>query len=172
MVQTSASRLIALALSLLFIVQGCAVTSPSWVGLYAGAPVLARLAYPWFHGGVLHALCNAWCLLSIVFYYGCSLRRLSVAFFIAVSMPSVCLSATPAIGFSGVLYAVLGLMSFSVKRRLYWQGYLWLGILLGLLIPHLAVAVHAYCFAVGTLFAFFSAPIIPIHSHHSHNRST
>lgn len=37
------------------------------VGIYSHCPLSARLAYPFFHANLFHALLNAWCLLSMVF---------------------------------------------------------------------------------------------------------
>ncbi len=160
MVQTATTKTIALLLTALFITQAIfGITLPT-VGLCKGATMLDRFAYPWLHNGIIHAACNAWCLLSIVFYYGLSLQRLLVAVLVAVSMPTFLLSTTPAIGFSGALYAVLGMMTFDVRRRLYWQTYIWTSILLGLILPHMAVAIHAYCFTVGTIISALNHPFI------------
>jgi membrane associated rhomboid family serine protease len=161
MVQTaSTTKTIALLLSVLFIAQtALGITLPG-IGLCRVATLLHRFAYPWLHNGIIHAACNAWCLLSIVFYYGLTLQRLCLAVLIAVTVPPFLLTAAPAIGFSGVLYAVLGLMAFDVRRRIYWQTYIWISILLGLLLPHMAVGIHAYCFAVGTAIAALNHPFI------------
>lgn len=160
MEKTSETKIITLILSALFIAQAMWFRMPSGVGLCEGASWSVRLAYPFIHAGVIHALCNAWCLLSIVFYYGCSMGRLVLALVIAVTIPSALLIGAPAVGFSGALYAILGLMSFDVDRKVYWQKYIWVTILLGMLIPHMAVAVHSYCFAVGTLIASINYPFI------------
>ena len=159
MVQGKETKTTALVLTVWSIVQSIFITLPIGVGLYRHAPLVARLAYPFFHAGAVHALLNSWCLLSIVFMFNISMRKLLTAYIIAISVPGVLLSAIPVVGMSGVCFALMGMLSMAVERRLYWQCYLWSLILFGLIFPNMAVSVHAYCFALGTVISLLTTPI-------------
>lgn len=156
MVQKSFAKITALAFLVWALFHSVYVLP--FAGLSVGSPLFVRLAYPFFHAGMFHALLNAWCFLSIAFLLPTSIGKLLTAYIIAVSVPDVLLPAMPLMGLSGVCYALLGLFSFSVRDKMKWQWQIWATILIGLLFPNIAVGVHAYCFAVGTLVAFVNYP--------------
>ena len=55
-------------------------------GVYVGCPWWNRLAYPFIHASFLHAFCNAWCLLSLVFYYNLHWWKVAASFAIAAAI--------------------------------------------------------------------------------------
>lgn len=134
------------------------------VGIYAHGPWTGRLLYPFFHAGLLHALINAWCLLSVVFIYDVSLSRILFAYAAAVSMPVGTLGAflpldSPTVGLSGVVYVLFGTISFEVARKLYFQCWMLFYIAVGFLFPATNAWLHLYCYLCGLLFACLNKPI-------------
>lgn len=128
-------------------------------GLRAHGSVLARLAYPFAHASVLHAVLNCWCLLSLAFIAGISFWQLLVAYVIAISYPSVFLSSVPVVGFSGVCFALLGMVALSVRRKLYYQFWVWLMLVLGWFFPNAAAGLHLWCYLWGMAVAVFTTPM-------------
>lgn len=131
----------------------------SRVGIYKGCGVLPRLAYPFFHAGLLHAVLNAWCLLCVVFVYDVSWRMMLLAYAAAVSVPALLLGGgAPTVGLSGVVFFLFGALSFSVARKLYYQAWMLAFLVLGFLHPHTNGALHLWCYAAGFLVALLNCP--------------
>lgn len=162
MEQTSNAKIISMLLTPVFIAQALVGFLPASVMMCVDAPLLARLAYPFFHTGIVHALLNAWCFLSIAFILPTSLWKLAAAYIIAISVPDLCLPASPVVGLSGFCYALLGLFTCEVRSKWLWAGQIWFSILLGIILPNVAVGVHAYCFAAGTLLSALNHPFIKV----------
>lgn len=147
------------------------------VGICKDCSVLARLAYSFFHASLLHALINCWCLLSIAFVYDLPINRLFVAYIIAVTFPVNTIGSVfgglpvevPTVGLSAVCFALLGMASFQVRRKLYYHSFLLSFIALGFLIPLLGARyglpvaspnniLHLYCYVAGLLVGFLNSP--------------
>ena len=139
------------------------ICAPRQIALYTGCSIFNRLAYSFFHVNIFHALLNVWCLLSITFRYNLSWVHFMVAYIIAVCYPTLFLEGQPIVGFSGVCFALLGMLSFRVARRLYFQLVIWVNILLGFIVPGIAGFLHLYCFVVGVVVALVSTPIEQIY---------
>ena len=131
----------------------------SAVGIYSGCRLSCRVLYPFYHAGLLHAMLNAWCLLSIVFIYDITLWRLALAYAIAVFIPSLCLSHIPTVGLSGVVFVLFGSISFEVGRKLYYQLWMLVYLAVGFLFPNTNAWVHLYCYAAGLAVALLNKPI-------------
>ena len=131
----------------------------SAVGIYQGCRLSCRVLYPFYHAGLLHALLNAWCLLSIVFIYNITLWRLSLAYVIATTIPSLFLSHIPTVGLSGVVFVLFGSISFEVGRKLYYQLWMLVYLTAGFLFPGTNAWVHLYCYAAGVAVALLNKPI-------------
>lgn len=130
------------------------------VGVRAGCTLSARLLHPFFHASLLHCLVNGWALLSVVFIYEPSLVRLLVCYGIAVSFPASLFGcATPTVGASGVIFALLGSLSFSVRRRWYWQAWWAFFLGLGFVLPTTNGWVHLYCYVLGVAIGFLCKPV-------------
>lgn len=162
MAQTSYAKIISLLLTPVFIAQALVGFLPTSVMMCTDAPLLACLAYPFFHTGIVHALLNAWCFLSISFVLPTSLWKLAAAYIIAVSVPDLWLPASPVVGLSGFCYALLGQFTCEVPSKWLWACQIWFTILLGMILPNVAVGVHAYCFAAGTLLSALNHPFIRV----------
>jgi len=122
-------------------------------GIHVGCSLLARVSYPIFHVNLLHAFCNAWCLISLVFLYDLPWWKLALAFFIAISIPPLplLLTSTPIVGMSGACFALMGLVVPIVRSKVMLLGWINLFLALGFLFPNVAAWVHVYCFVVGLL---------------------
>lgn len=134
------------------------------VGIYAHCPMSARLLYPFFHAGVLHAALNAWCLLSLAFLYKVTCKRILVAYTMAVTVPVDTLSAflpfdNPTVGLSGVVYVLFGSISFEVARKRYFQLWMLSYITVGFILPNTNAWLHLYCYLCGLAFALLNKPI-------------
>ena len=129
------------------------------VGIYSGCGLGCRLSYPFFHVGILHALLNAWCTLSVVFIYDISLFRLCLAYVIAVFVPSYCLSDIPTVGLSGLVFVLFGSISFEVQRKAYYQLWMLAYLVAGFLFPNTNALVHLYCYMAGGAVALLNKPV-------------
>lgn len=134
----------------LAIAAAALVLSPfDGAGICVGCSWTARLSYPIFHANFLHAFCNAWCLVSLVFLYDLPWWKVAVSFLVAVSVPPCLLTATPVVGMSGACFALMGLTVFVVRRQAMLLGWILFFLAIGFLFPNIAAVVHVYCFAVG-----------------------
>lgn len=131
----------------------------SSVGIFIGCGLNGRLLYPFCHANLLHALLNAWCLLSAVFIYDISLSRIILAYIIAVSVPSFFLSTIPTVGLSGVVFVLFGSLSFEVERKVYYQLCMAVYLVIGFLFPGINAWLHLYCYLAGVAMALFNKPI-------------
>lgn len=129
------------------------------VGIHTGCGLYCRAIYPFYHANLLHAILNAWCLLSVVFIYNVSIWRLVLAYVIAVSVPSFCISAVPTVGLSGVVFTLFGSISFEVERKLYYQLWMIAYLVIGFLFPNTNAWVHLYCYLAGAAVALLNKPI-------------
>lgn len=131
-------------------------------GIYPGAPFYCRLTYHFVHVSLLHALVNCWCFLCIIFRYDIRMTDMLSAFFIAASFPVNTLSSiippAPTVGMSGICFALLGRISFSVSRKLYFQIWMSLFLSVGFLFPGTNAWLHLYCYLCGLLLSFLNKP--------------
>lgn len=155
-----AGKISALIVAILVFILAIQCTQDwSAVGIYSGCGLSCRLLYPFYHANLLHAILNAWCLLSIVFIYDTSIWRLTLAYIIAVTIPSLFLSVIPTVGLSGVVFALFGSISFEVGRKLYYQLWMLAYLAIGFLFPNTNAWVHLYCYIVGLLVALLNKPV-------------
>lgn len=131
----------------------------SSVGISFNSSYQQRLLYPFFHANLLHAILNAWCLLSVVFIYHTNIYRLLFCYLIAISIPNICLSTTPTIGLSGLVFALFGSISFEVGKKLYYQSCMLISIIIGFILPTTNGFVHLYCYLAGLVTALLNKPI-------------
>lgn len=129
--------------------------APQQCVLQPGCGITGHLCYHFFHANFFHALCNVWCLLALAFYYDIEDWELLLAFIIATTIPSWCLTLNTydltlkAIGFSGVCFALMGIVFYKVARKRYYLTWIIAMVAIGSLIPAMAAAVHLYCFTLG-----------------------
>ncbi|MEG2599571.1 MAG: rhomboid family intramembrane serine protease [Muribaculaceae bacterium] len=141
--------------------------SADWnsVGIYAGCHLHSRLLYSLFHVNILHALLNAWCLLSLIFIYDISIGRLLISYGIAITIPIDTLGcvissmSVPTVGLSAVVFVLFGTISFEVQRKWYYQMWMSLYILVGFIFPNTNAWLHLYCYIAGLALALLNKPI-------------
>ena len=144
----------ALVLSLALLILSV-FDAPAACILRPGCGITARLCYHFFHANVFHAICNIWCLLAIAFYYDIEDWELLLAFIIAATVPSWCLTLNTydltlkAIGFSGICFALMGIVFHKVARKKYYLSWIIPMVAVGFIIPGVAATLHLYSFAVG-----------------------
>lgn len=125
--------------------------APSACMLQHGCSITGRLCYHFFHANFFHTLCNAWCLLALVFYYNADGLELLLSYAIATTVPSVALSTQPTVGASGICFALMGIVFYKVARKRYYLAWIIPVIAVGFFIPRMAATVHLYCFLVGLI---------------------
>lgn len=131
----------------------------SAVGIFTWCGLGCRLSYPFYHANMIHAALNTWCLLSVVFVYKVSLWRLAFAYIAAVSVPAFCLSCVPTVGLSGLVFTLFGSVSFEVERKVYYQLWMVVYLVIGFLFPDTNAWVHMYCYLAGCLAALLNKPV-------------
>lgn len=126
-----------------------------------------NLTYSFFHANLLHWFLNTWCFLSCVFLADVSFRKLFLAYLIACSVPA--LSSTPTIGFSGVCFALLGIVMWQSANRRYYNMIIGVTVLITFILCPKAVnnMLHIYCYILGVA----SVPVFNglRHMVHTHN---
>ena len=129
-------------------------------GICIGCSWTVRLSYPMFHASLLHAFCNAWCLITLVFYYDLHFRKILTAYLVAISVPAFALSVTPAVGMSGICFALMGLTVYAVRRKAMFVSWVAVFLAVGIFVPGMAWIIHLYCFAAGLFVGLFTSPVI------------
>lgn len=144
---------------LLWVLKACGILTVGLdtVGVQPHCSVYARFLWPFFHVSGLHVILNVWCLLALSFYYRVRPSSLIVAYVVCVTIPPFVLTGT-AVGLSGVIFFLFGSLSFSVRRKLYWQGWMWAFLVVGFMFPNMAATVHLYCYIVGVAYAALTTP--------------
>lgn len=135
------------------------------IGATSQATFHERMLYPFFHANIFHAVCNLWCLIAMERYYDISPWKYLMAYLIAVSVPSVVLTAQPTVGMSGVCFALMGMITWEVARKLYWTAWIMAFLVTGFLFPHVNAWLHLYCYLAGLLIGILNAPIINVKSY-------
>lgn len=122
--------------------EGCGNTATYWTG---------HVLYPLSHANVWHLMANILCLWMIP----CGLH-LSVSYLIAVLCSFLpCFIGEATCGFSGVLFAIVGMSWGRVKR---FRDMLWRNkwfLIIPMFIPHVNALLHIYCLMGGYLVGYF-----------------
>jgi len=121
---------------------------PSVATLTHDGGVLPRMLYHFFHANFLHALCNVWCLLALVFYYHIRWPEFALAWAVAALVPAFCITA-PTVGLSGICFALMGIVFPRVARKGLYLSWMAGFLALGFLFPAVAAVLHLWCFAIG-----------------------
>lgn len=125
--------------------------------------IITHLLYPLSHANVWHLAANIMCLWMVT----CKIR-IAPAYIIAVAcsfIPSVslfdciinwCIEGTrePTMGFSGVLFAVVGMSWGKVSKfkTMLWQNKWYL--VIPAFLPHINFLIHFYCLMVGYVIGY------------------
>ena len=128
------------------------------VGVYPGCRLQNRFVYPFVHAGLVHALLNVWCLLSVVFLYNVGAWLILAAYISCAIFPECLMVDKPTVGFSGAVFFLFGSVSLRVRRKLYWIGWMAFYIAVGFIMPGTNGFIHLWCFVMGLLFALLNKP--------------
>ena len=115
---------------------GCGDTATYWTG---------HVLYPLSHANVWHLAANVLCLWMIP----CGLH-LGSSYLVAVACSFLpCFIGEPTCGFSGVLFAIVGMSWGRVRRfrEMLWRNKWFL--VIPMLIPHVNAMLHVYCLMAG-----------------------
>lgn len=130
-------------LAVSFLLAASYLLFPSFV--FPGGGLIGHLLYPLSHANIFHLLANLLCLWMIY----CRLHLLP-AFAVAVVCSFLpCFVAEPTMGFSGVLFAILGISWGRVHR---FKDMLWRNkwfLVIPMFIPHVNGFIHLYCLVGG-----------------------
>lgn len=145
----------------LFVMFSAAFFNPDWptTGVCVGCSINQRLTYSFFHASIIHAAINTWCFLSILFLYKIRMWQMFMAYLIAAAAPGFTLMSTPTVGMSAVCFALLGMIAFQTKRRLYYNGCMALYIVIGFIFPYVNGWLHLYSYVAGLSVGFLNMPI-------------
>ena len=130
--------------------EGCGDAATYWTG---------HVLYPLSHANVWHLMANILCLWMIP----CGLH-LSVSYLIAALCSFLpCFIGEATCGFSGVLFAIVGMSWGRVKR---FRDMLWRNkwfLIIPMFIPHVNALLHIYCLMAGYLVGYFWRDNIALH---------
>lgn len=126
------------------------------MSLHSGCSLTERLAYPFFHANIFHALLNLYVLRQCM-KSRCVGFSLFVFYLIAVSYPMA--STRPIVGLSGLIYAYMGYLAPLVVHKTRYHLAILAYLAVGLIIPCMAFGVHAYCYALGLIWGYLTLPL-------------
>lgn len=156
MVREKTAKTATLIVSVFILVASFITVDWNVVGIANRCPLTCRFFYPFFHANIIHAIVNVWCLLCIVFLYDISGLRLLISYLLSVFVPDFLLNDIPTIGLSCVCYTLLGSLSFSVRRKLYFQFCMALYITVGFFLPSVNGEIHVYGYIAGLIVGFLT----------------
>lgn len=160
MVQGKETKATSLILTLVVLILLCLPIDIKSAGISQGCTLWQRLSYPFLHGSILHAGVNCWCLLSICFNRNTPMWQLIAAYVIAVSYPSILMNShTATVGMSGVIFALLGIISLTSRKWYVNVAFIMAIILFGYLLPNIDATLHLYCYLVGLIVGLLTKPI-------------
>ncbi|MBQ9884431.1 MAG: rhomboid family intramembrane serine protease [Bacteroidaceae bacterium] len=158
--QTKAASLV-----LTLIVTAIALWSPdlTGMGLFPECSLWQRLSYPFLHASLLHCAVNCWVLLSVVFARKIPFWQLFVAYIIAITYP-VSIFASLAeydavVGLSGVVFALIGIITPSTAKLVAGVLYVVTLVLISAFMPNVAWTLHLYCYLVGLIVGMITTPM-------------
>lgn len=138
------------------------IIKPAWADpmfAMSTTPTIAdRMLYSFCHATWMHAILNVWALLSIVFIYEPKMSKLIIAYAIAILCPKA-LCPTPTVGLSVIIYALLGMMSFRVIDKAFYQLCMACALIAGCLFPYSNGAIHIYAYLSGIIIEILDTPI-------------
>lgn len=129
-------------------------------GMSQGCSLWQRMCYPFLHASILHAAVNCWCLLSIVFNRTIMMWQMIAAYAVAVSYPSVWMGQTVTVGLSGMLFALLGIISVMSRKCYLNVAVIGSVILFGYLFPNINASLHLYCYIAGLAVGAINKPVL------------
>lgn len=154
MVQEQKKKYLYVVIAVLLLLVFVPVDTDS-VAVSSASPWFTRFTYQFFHANIFHVLLNCWCLLIIDKVRHITAMRMLVCFLVSATIP--CFSTVGTVGFSGVCYALMGFLFWTLHRKLFFLVYSFGFIAITALFNTNAV-LHAYCLIVSLIIGFFITP--------------
>ena len=118
---------------------------------YTDRALLPHLLFAFFHANVFHLAANLFTA-SLLPY---DLRDLLLAYLISLAASFVAVAPLPTMGFSGILYVLIGMRTTLFRGRFtVGKGYFVAFLLAGLVLPRVNGLLHILCFIGGILVRF------------------
>ena len=133
-----------IVVTIILVISYCFLTQ---YGYYSGEISINNILYPFSHANIWHLLANVVCLWMIP----CELHLLT-SFLLAVLCSILpCFLPEATVGFSGVLFAIVGISWGRVNRfrDMIWKNKWFL--IIPFFIPHINAFIHVYCLLSGYL---------------------
>ena len=133
--------------------------------LHISAPVHDSLAacvafHQVFHVGWLHLIVNLSCLVTIVFGgFRIPGSAVLAGYIISslVYLPAVLLAGAPTVGLSGIVYALLGMISIHAVKKIQYHGWIAGFLILGFFTAS-NVYLHLFAYLAGIFYAWMITP--------------
>lgn len=134
-------------ITITFLLAVCYLFLPKYGFVSPGGSLWEHLLYPVCHANIFHLLCNLLCLwmLRCPLYLPLTIPIALICSFLP------CISTEPTMGFSGVLFAIVGVSWGRSHKFLRMCKYNLPIILITLLIPNVNALIHLYCMMAGYL---------------------
>lgn len=118
----------------------------------SGFPIdyTSHLLYPISHANIWHLLANIICLWMLP----CRLHLIATYSIAVLCSLIPCLTSEPTMGFSGILFAIVGISWGKTKhfRNMMWKNKWFL--IIPMFIPHVNAFIHLYCLLVGYVYGY------------------
>ena len=118
---------------------------------YTDASLLPHLSFALFHANVFHLAAN---ILTLHLLQPTG-RDLATGYLISLAASFAAVTAAPTVGFSGALYAIIGMRTTLFRGR-FTAPKAWFAafLLAGLVLPRVNGLLHLLCFAAGAVVQF------------------
>ena len=160
MVSGAKTKVASLVLTVVVLTALCLPIDVKAVGLSRGCTLWQRMGYISLHGSILHALVNLWCLLSLCFNRNIPLWQFVTSYAIAVSYPTFLMGDGTTVGLSGMIFALLGMISLASSRWHVNVAFCMVIIGFGYLLPNIDASLHLYCYIAGLAVGAINKPVL------------
>lgn len=118
---------------------------------YTHGSTWQHLVYPFFHANIFHLLANLYALS----FLNINLLRIMTAFFLSVSTSFLAVCQLPTMGFSAVIFVLLGMQTNIFRSKFSFDKCFFLAyMIIGLVLPNINGLLHLLCFMEGAVIQF------------------
>lgn len=118
---------------------------------YTDYSILPHILFSFFHANVFHLAANL--LTATMLHY--TFRDFVISYMLTVALSFFAVTELPTMGFSGILYVMIGINSNLFHGRFgFWKGWFVMFLLVGLVCPHMNGLLHLLCFVSGLVIQF------------------
>lgn len=151
---------LSLIISLLMIASYCLLPTQvaTSMSLSSESPIWTRLSFQMIHASIPHLIVNTICLLTLAFITNASAKQFVIATLISTTIPDAIIADTPTCGISALNFALTGLVVMNSRRYMTYLFINIMAIIPTFWMPHIAAAIHLYCFLMGAFVSFLITP--------------